>query len=154
MHLFWSYSELQGLTKSPEDSVRAAANGCLWTVQELKNKNKRKSEIHKSGEFVAYRLLAKCNMQILINSLQEIDRVLVARRWVNDVAETHWIISAISRLGQIVVYLKLSSHFLCFCILGHIMISYSWSIQPQAKELKQVLQDNGYRVWMDIDNMG
>ena len=38
--------------------------------------------------------------------------------------------------------------------LGHIMISYSWSIQPQAKELKQVLQDNGYRVWMDIDNMG
>ena len=52
------------------------------------------------------------------------------------------------------MYLKLSSHFLCFCILGHIMISYSWSIQPQAKELKQVLQDNGYRVWMDIDNMG
>ena len=69
-------------------------------------------------------------------------------------AETHGIISAFLRLGQIVVYLKLSSHFLCFCILGHIMISYSWSIQPQAKELKQVLQDNGYRIWMDIDNMG
>ena len=60
--------------------MRAAAKGCLWTVQELKNKNKRKSEIHKSGEFVAYWSLAKCNMQILINSLQEIDRVLVARR--------------------------------------------------------------------------
>lgn len=33
------------------------------------------------------------------------------------------------------------------------MISYSWSVQTQAVELKQVLLDHGYRIWMDIENM-
>ncbi|XP_067933381.1 uncharacterized protein [Watersipora subatra] len=36
---------------------------------------------------------------------------------------------------------------------GHVMISYSWSVQTAAKEVKDTLQDNGYRVWMDIENM-
>ena len=42
---------------------------------------------------------------------------------------------------------------MCLFVKGHIMISYSWSVQPQAKELKDKLQENGYRVWMDIEHM-
>ena len=33
------------------------------------------------------------------------------------------------------------------------MISYSWSVQAEAKALKEKLHENGYRVWLDIENM-
>ncbi|XP_071962694.1 uncharacterized protein [Antedon mediterranea] len=35
----------------------------------------------------------------------------------------------------------------------HVMISYQWDVQPRIIQLKQKLQNAGYNVWMDIDQM-
>ncbi|XP_072030884.1 uncharacterized protein [Amphiura filiformis] len=35
----------------------------------------------------------------------------------------------------------------------HIMISYQWDVQPRMIELRQRLQQAGYRTWMDVDEM-
>lgn len=37
---------------------------------------------------------------------------------------------------------------------GHIMISYQWSNQSVLKHLGSFLKDKGYKIWMDIENMG
>ena len=34
------------------------------------------------------------------------------------------------------------------------MISYQWDVQKLVIQLKNKLQANGYKVWMDIDEMG
>ncbi|XP_077985115.1 uncharacterized protein LOC144439756 [Glandiceps talaboti] len=36
----------------------------------------------------------------------------------------------------------------------HVMISYQWDVQKLMLKLKQQLEKNGYRVWMDLDQMG
>ncbi|XP_071962693.1 uncharacterized protein [Antedon mediterranea] len=35
----------------------------------------------------------------------------------------------------------------------HVMLSYQWDVQPRIIQLKQKLQNAGYNVWMDIDQM-
>ncbi|XP_070551315.1 uncharacterized protein [Ptychodera flava] len=35
----------------------------------------------------------------------------------------------------------------------HIMISYNWKHQEEAKLIKEALEERGYRVWMDLQNM-
>ena len=44
----------------------------------------------------------------------------------------------------------------CFFISDtkHIMISYQWDVQTLVIQLKNRLQADGYKVWMDIDEMG
>ncbi|XP_071100855.1 uncharacterized protein [Haliotis cracherodii] len=37
---------------------------------------------------------------------------------------------------------------------GHVMISYQWANQEVLIKVKDCLKQNGYGVWMDIDNMG
>ncbi|XP_067664576.1 uncharacterized protein [Haliotis asinina] len=37
---------------------------------------------------------------------------------------------------------------------GHVMISYQWANQEVLIKVKDCLKQNGYDVWMDIDNMG
>ncbi|XP_052260659.1 uncharacterized protein LOC127864812 [Dreissena polymorpha] len=37
---------------------------------------------------------------------------------------------------------------------GHVMISYQWSDQEIMKRIRDQLKLNGFRVWMDIDEMG
>ncbi|XP_046563254.1 uncharacterized protein LOC124272159 [Haliotis rubra] len=37
---------------------------------------------------------------------------------------------------------------------GHVMISYQWANQEVLIKVKDCLRQNGYDVWMDIDNMG
>ena len=45
-----------------------------------------------------------------------------------------------------------------FCIFDsgtkHVMISYQWDVQRLVIQLKNKLQADGYKVWMDIDEMG
>ncbi|XP_020612597.1 uncharacterized protein LOC110050956 isoform X2 [Orbicella faveolata] len=36
----------------------------------------------------------------------------------------------------------------------HVMISYQWDVQTLVIQLKNKLQADGYKVWMDIDEMG
>ena len=36
----------------------------------------------------------------------------------------------------------------------HVMISYQWDVQRLVIQLKNKLQAEGYKVWMDIDEMG
>ena len=36
----------------------------------------------------------------------------------------------------------------------HVMISYQWDVQKSMIQLKTQLQAQGYKVWMDIDEMG
>lgn len=36
----------------------------------------------------------------------------------------------------------------------HIMLSYNWSAQTQVKQVQRALQEQGYVVWMDVDQMG
>ncbi|XP_066297280.1 uncharacterized protein [Branchiostoma lanceolatum] len=38
--------------------------------------------------------------------------------------------------------------------VGHVMLSYQWDDQEIVKQIKSTLQINGYKVWMDIDQMG
>ena len=44
----------------------------------------------------------------------------------------------------------------CFFISDtkHVMISYQWDVQTLVIQLKNKLQADGYKVWMDIDEMG
>ncbi|KAK7502890.1 hypothetical protein BaRGS_00005839 [Batillaria attramentaria] len=37
---------------------------------------------------------------------------------------------------------------------GHVMLSYQWADQETVKQIRDELQAKGFRVWMDIDNMG
>ncbi|XP_019630155.1 PREDICTED: uncharacterized protein LOC109474307 [Branchiostoma belcheri] len=37
---------------------------------------------------------------------------------------------------------------------GHVMISYQWDVQPKALVVKENLTKAGYRVWMDVEQMG
>ncbi|XP_052271977.1 uncharacterized protein LOC127872687 [Dreissena polymorpha] len=37
---------------------------------------------------------------------------------------------------------------------GHVMISYQWADQEMMKRIRDQLKFNGFRVWMDIDEMG
>eukprot|EP00058_Branchiostoma_floridae_P006696 XP_002592184.1 hypothetical protein BRAFLDRAFT_88079 [Branchiostoma floridae] len=37
---------------------------------------------------------------------------------------------------------------------GHVMISYQWDVQPKMLVVKERLTQAGYRVWMDVDQMG
>ncbi|XP_066300443.1 uncharacterized protein [Branchiostoma lanceolatum] len=37
---------------------------------------------------------------------------------------------------------------------GHVMISYQWDVQPKMLVVKERLTEAGYRVWMDVDQMG
>ena len=42
-----------------------------------------------------------------------------------------------------------------FCLDSkHVMISYQWDVQKSMIQLKTQLQAQGYKVWMDIDEMG
>ncbi|KAJ8310041.1 hypothetical protein KUTeg_011906 [Tegillarca granosa] len=36
---------------------------------------------------------------------------------------------------------------------GHIMISYQWGNQPMMIKIKDILKSNGFKVWIDIDDM-
>lgn len=36
---------------------------------------------------------------------------------------------------------------------GHLMISYQWSNQPMLLKVCQYLRKNGFKVWMDVDDM-
>ena len=36
----------------------------------------------------------------------------------------------------------------------HVMISYQWDVQKPMIQLKTQLQSQGYKVWMDVDEMG
>lgn len=36
----------------------------------------------------------------------------------------------------------------------HVMISYQWDVQKSMIHVKNELQSQGYKVWMDIDEMG
>ncbi|XP_078697350.1 uncharacterized protein LOC144925267 [Branchiostoma floridae x Branchiostoma belcheri] len=36
----------------------------------------------------------------------------------------------------------------------HVMLSYQWDHQQIVKQIKTVLESNGYKVWMDIEQMG
>ena len=38
--------------------------------------------------------------------------------------------------------------------IKHVMISYQWDVQKLMIQLKSKLQAEGYKVWMDIDEMG
>ena len=38
--------------------------------------------------------------------------------------------------------------------MGHVMISYNWGAQERMIKLRDALLEAGYKVWMDIDNMG
>ena len=38
--------------------------------------------------------------------------------------------------------------------MGHVMISYNWGAQERMITLRNALVDAGYKVWMDVDNMG
>jgi hypothetical protein len=35
----------------------------------------------------------------------------------------------------------------------HVMISYNWGHQPIVKRISQALQQSGYRVWLDVEQM-
>lgn len=37
---------------------------------------------------------------------------------------------------------------------SHVMISYNWDAQKRMLKLRDELKQAGYKVWMDIDNMG
>ena len=37
---------------------------------------------------------------------------------------------------------------------GHIMISYNWGNQPIVKRIAQSLQEKGYTIWLDLEQMG
>ncbi|KAL5013694.1 hypothetical protein ScPMuIL_007964 [Solemya velum] len=37
---------------------------------------------------------------------------------------------------------------------GHVMISYQWDCQPVLMKVRDQLRSSGFRVWMDIDDMG
>lgn len=36
---------------------------------------------------------------------------------------------------------------------GHVMISYQWNNQETLIQIKEHLRSNGFKVWMDIDDM-
>ena len=36
---------------------------------------------------------------------------------------------------------------------GHIMISYQWATKSTMLRVRDKLQQAGYKVWMDVDNM-
>ena len=37
---------------------------------------------------------------------------------------------------------------------NHVMLSYQWDVQKQMLKVKERLQAEGYKVWMDVDHMG
>ncbi|XP_071501362.1 uncharacterized protein [Diadema antillarum] len=37
---------------------------------------------------------------------------------------------------------------------NHVMLSYQWDVQKQILKVKELLQADGYKVWMDVDQMG
>ncbi|XP_046350499.2 uncharacterized protein LOC124131331 isoform X2 [Haliotis rufescens] len=39
-------------------------------------------------------------------------------------------------------------------ISGHVMISYQWGDQKTLLQVKELLKADGYKLWMDVDNMG
>ena len=36
----------------------------------------------------------------------------------------------------------------------HVMISYNWGHQEMVLKMRDKLKENGYNIWMDVDNMG
>ena len=36
---------------------------------------------------------------------------------------------------------------------GHVMLSYSWTDQEQVKHIRDMLEEEGFNVWMDIGNI-
>jgi hypothetical protein len=37
--------------------------------------------------------------------------------------------------------------------IGHIMCSYCWAQQPLMIKIKTRLEEEGYKIWMDVDSM-
>ncbi len=37
---------------------------------------------------------------------------------------------------------------------GHVMLSYQWDNQETVKKIAKYLKEEGYNVWIDINNMG
>ena len=37
---------------------------------------------------------------------------------------------------------------------NHVMLSYQWGVQKHILKVKELLQAEGYKVWMDVDHMG
>ena len=35
----------------------------------------------------------------------------------------------------------------------HIFISYQWTSQKTVLQIRDILRNNGYKVWMDVDGM-
>ena len=50
--------------------------------------------------------------------------------------------------------LTLVTSIYTFLDTKHVMISYQWDVQTLVIQLKNKLQADGYKVWMDIDEMG
>lgn len=42
---------------------------------------------------------------------------------------------------------------LLFADLAHIMISYQWDVKPEVLEFRELLKEEGYRVWIDVEQM-
>ena len=36
---------------------------------------------------------------------------------------------------------------------GHVMLSYSWANQEQVKHIRDMLEEEGFNIWMDIGNI-
>ena len=43
---------------------------------------------------------------------------------------------------------------MCSLDAKHVMISYQWAVQKLVIQIKNKLQADGFKVWMDIDEMG
>ena len=43
---------------------------------------------------------------------------------------------------------------MCTLDAKHVMISYQWDVQKLVIQIKNKLQADGFKVWMDIDEMG
>ena len=43
---------------------------------------------------------------------------------------------------------------MCSLDAKHVMISYQWDVQKLVIQIKNKLQADGFKVWMDIDEMG
>ena len=36
----------------------------------------------------------------------------------------------------------------------HVMLSYNWGYQKEMLKIRDALKDSGYKIWMDVDQLG
>ncbi|XP_058953289.2 myosin-7 [Pocillopora verrucosa] len=118
------------LENAKDDEERVNACNTLWTLAfDEENKKEIKKDAHASAEL----------QKLLTSTNNEVKKAAAGALWEIEGKEKH----AEDKQQSV----KESD-------AKHVMISYQWDVQKLVIQIKNKLQADGFKVWMDIDEMG